>query len=159
MRRSTTRRRKTTSLGCASWPKEDLCRTPTLILMISPMMVSLLKCTNLRMLCVVKTSCFVEFFCENKDLNLKLKNSFSEIASLQSMHNDMSAQPYENCNMIMMEYVDLWIMHTQVESQLNGAKLELKALKPHSLLLGACTSCPMLKSYLEACSIEIKEFK
>jgi hypothetical protein len=48
------------------------------------------------MLCVVKISCFAEFFCENKDLNLKLENSFIEIAFLQSMHNDMSAKPCEN---------------------------------------------------------------
>jgi Fe-S cluster biogenesis protein NfuA len=61
--------------------------------------------------------------------------------------------------MIMVNYVDLWIVHTQVASQLKGAKLELKDLKAHSLLLGACTSCPMLKSDLEACSIEIKELK
>jgi hypothetical protein len=75
------------------------------------------------------------------------------------MHNDMSAQPCENCNMIMVNYVDLWIVHTQVVSQLKGAKLELKELKAHSSLLGACTSCPMLKSNLEACYIEIKELK
>jgi hypothetical protein len=61
--------------------------------------------------------------------------------------------------MIMVNYADLMIVHTQVASQLKGAKLELKELKAHSLLLGACTSCPMLKSDLEACSIEIKEFK
>jgi hypothetical protein len=48
-------------------------------------------------------------------------------------------------------------VHTQVVSQLKGAKLELKELKAPSLLLGACTSCPMLKSDLEACSIEIKD--
>jgi hypothetical protein len=46
-------------------------------------------------------------FCENKDINLKLENSFVEIASLQSMHNDMSAKPCENCNMIMVNYADL----------------------------------------------------
>jgi hypothetical protein len=111
------------------------------------------------MLCVVKTNCFVEFFCENKDLNLKLENSFAEIASLLLMHDDMSAKPCENCNMIMVNYADLWIVHIQVASQLKGAKLELKKLKAHSLLLGACTSCPMLKSNLETCSIEIKELK
>jgi hypothetical protein len=42
------------------------------------------------------------------------------------MHNDMSAQPCENCNMIMENYADLWIVHTQVASQFKGAKLELK---------------------------------
>jgi hypothetical protein len=61
--------------------------------------------------------------------------------------------------MIMVNYADLWIVHTQVASQLKGAKLELKELKARSLLLCACTSCPMLKSDLEACSIEIKELK
>jgi Fe-S cluster biogenesis protein NfuA len=50
-------------------------------------------------------------------------------------------------------------VHTQVASQFKGAKLELKELKARSQLLGACTSCPMLKSNLEACSIEIKELK
>jgi hypothetical protein len=46
-------------------------------------------------------------FCENKDLNLKLENSFVEIVSFQSMHNHMSAKPCENCNMIMVNYADL----------------------------------------------------
>jgi hypothetical protein len=100
-------------------------------------------CSQDKLLCRV--------FHENKDLNLKLENAFAEIASLQSMHNDMSTQPCENCNMIMVSYTDLWIMHTQVASQLKGAKLELKELKAHFFLLGACTSCPMLKSDLEAC--------
>jgi hypothetical protein len=108
-------------------------------------------CSQDKLLCRV--------FRENKDLNFKLENSFVEIASLQSMHNDMSAKPCENCNMIMVNYVDLWIVHTQLVSQLKGVKLELNELKAHSLLLGACTSCPMLKSDLEACSIEIKELK
>jgi hypothetical protein len=71
----------------------------------------------------------------------------------------MSAQPCENYNMIMVNYADLWIVHTKVASQLKGAKLELKVFKACSLLLGVCTSCPMLKSDLEACSIEIKELK
>jgi hypothetical protein len=98
-------------------------------------------------------------FRENKDLNFKLENSFAEIASLQWMHNDMSDPPCENCNMIMVNYADLWIVHTQVASQLKGAQLELKELKARSLLLCACTSCPTLKSDLEAYSIEIKELK
>jgi hypothetical protein len=41
----------------------------------------------------------------------------------------------------------------------SSAKLELKELKSRSLVLGACTSCPMLKSDLEACSIDIIELK
>jgi hypothetical protein len=108
-------------------------------------------CSQDKLLCRV--------FHENKDLNLKLENSFVEIASLQSMHNDMSAKPCENCAMIMVNYANLWIMHTQVASQLKGAKFDLKELKAHSSLLGACTSCPMLKSDLEASSIEIKALK
>jgi hypothetical protein len=40
-------------------------------------------CSQDKLLCRV--------FHENKDLNLRLENSFTEIASLQSMHNDMSA--------------------------------------------------------------------
>jgi hypothetical protein len=75
------------------------------------------------------------------------------------MHDNMSAKPCENCKMIMFNYADLWIVHTQVASQLKGAKLELRELKAHSLLLGACTSCPMLRSDVESCAIEIKELK
>jgi hypothetical protein len=56
------------------------------------------------------------------------------------MHNDMSAQPCEICNMIMVNYADLWIVHTQVASQLQGVKLETKEFKAHSLLLGSCTT-------------------
>jgi hypothetical protein len=50
-------------------------------------------------------------FCENKKLNIKLENSFANIASLQLMHDDMSAKACENCNMIMVNYADLWIVH------------------------------------------------
>jgi hypothetical protein len=88
-----------------------------------------------------------------------MENSFAEIASLQSMNNDMSAKPYDNCKMITVNYADLWIVHTQVVSQLKGAKSELSGLKARSLLLDACTSCPMLRSDLEAYAIEIKELK
>jgi hypothetical protein len=104
-------------------------------------------CNQDKLLCMV--------FHENKTFNLDLEKSFAEIASLRLMHDDMSTKPYENYNMIMMNYADLWIVYTQVASQLKGATLELKDLKAHSLLLGACTSCPMLKSDLEACSIEL----
>jgi hypothetical protein len=100
-----------------------------------------------------------KIFHENKKLNLELENAFAKFASLQLMHDDMSAKPCKNYNMIMVNYADLWIVLTQVVSQLKGAKLELKELKAHSLLLGACTSCLMLKSDLEACSVEIKELK
>jgi predicted nuclease with TOPRIM domain len=50
-------------------------------------------------------------------------------------------------------------MHTQVASQLKGAKLELRELKARSLLLTTCTNFPLLKSDLEACSVEIKKLK
>jgi hypothetical protein len=96
-------------------------------------------------------------FCENKKFNLELESVFSEIASLQSLHDDMSDKPCDNCNMIMVNYADLLLVHTQVASQLKGDKLELKELKACSLLLGACTSCPLLRSDLEAAAIEIKD--
>jgi hypothetical protein len=98
-------------------------------------------------------------FYENKKLNLELENSFTEIASLRSMHDDMSALPCENCNMIMVNYPDLWILYTQVASQLKGAKLELKELKTHSLLLGACLECPKLKLELDYRSLKVKELE
>jgi hypothetical protein len=65
-------------------------------------------------------------FRENKKLNLELENSFFEIASLRSVHDDMSAKPCENYKMIMVNYVDLWLVHARVASQLKGAKLELR---------------------------------
>jgi hypothetical protein len=109
--------------------------------------------------CATKTGCFAKFFMRTKILILSWKTLFSEIASLRSVHDDMSAKPCENYKMIMVNYADMWLVHTQVASQLKGAKLELRELKAHSLLLGACTSCPMLRSNLEACAIEIKDLK
>jgi hypothetical protein len=50
-------------------------------------------------------------------------------------------------------------VHAQVASQLDGVKLELRELKTSSLLLGACTTRSLLKSDLEACSVEINELK
>jgi hypothetical protein len=93
-------------------------------------------CNQDKLLCRV--------FCENKNLNLKLENSFAEIASLRLMHDDMNAKPCDNCKMIMVNYADLWIVHTQISSQRKGAKSELRELKARSLLLGVCTTCPML---------------
>jgi hypothetical protein len=98
-------------------------------------------------------------FWENKILHLKLENSFAKIASLRSMHNDMSAQPRENCNMIMVNYADLWIVQPQVATQLKGAKLELKELQARSLLLGACLECPKLKLELDTRSLKVKELE
>jgi hypothetical protein len=47
-------------------------------------------------------------------------------------------------------------VHTQVASQLKGAKLELKA---HSLLLGACLECHKLKLELDTRSLKVKELE
>jgi hypothetical protein len=46
-----------------------------------------------------------------------------------------------------------------VAGLLDGAKLELRELKARSTLLGACTSCLVLRSDLEAMTIEIKDLK
>jgi hypothetical protein len=75
------------------------------------------------------------------------------------VHNDISVKPCDNCTMIMVNYADLWLMHSQVASQLKGAKLELRELKACSSLLGACISYPFLRSDLEASAIEIKDLK
>jgi Fe-S cluster biogenesis protein NfuA len=71
----------------------------------------------------------------------------------------MSAKPCDNCKMIMVNYVDLWLVHSHVASLLDGAKLELRELKACSTLLGACTSCSMLRYNLEASVVEIKDLK
>jgi hypothetical protein len=86
--------------------------------MIYPLRDFLPKLSSLRMLCATKISCFAKFSMRTKKLNLELENSFAEIASLWLMHNDMSVKPCENYKMIMVNYADLWIVHTQVASQL-----------------------------------------
>jgi hypothetical protein len=92
-------------------------------------------------------------------LNLELKSASSKIASLQSAHDDMSAKPYDNCKMIMVNYADLWLVHSHIASLLDDARLELRELKAHFKLLGTCTSCPLLRSNLEAGTVEIKDLK
>jgi hypothetical protein len=98
-------------------------------------------------------------FRENRKLNLELESASSEIASLRSAHDDMSAKPCDNYTMIMVNYGDLWLKHSHVASLLDCARLELRELKAHSTLLGACTSCLMLRSDLEAAATEIKDLK
>jgi hypothetical protein len=82
-----------------------------------------------------------------------------KIATLRPMHDDMSAKPCDNCNMIMVNYMDMWLIHCHVASLLDGAMLELKELKAHSTLLGACTTCALLRSDLEVSTVEIKDLK
>jgi predicted Zn-ribbon and HTH transcriptional regulator len=71
----------------------------------------------------------------------------------------MSAKPCDSCTMIIVNYADLWLIHLHVASLLDGARLELRELKSRSTLLGAFTSCPLLRSNLEAAAIEIKDLK
>jgi hypothetical protein len=108
-------------------------------------------CNEDKLLCKV--------FHENKKLNLELKSASSEIASLRSAHDDMSIKSCDKCNMIMVNYADLWLMHSRIASLLDGARLEFRELKSRSTLLGTCTSCPLLRSDLEAAAIEIKDLK
>jgi hypothetical protein len=92
-------------------------------------------------------------------LNLKFESSFSEIVSLQSVHDDMSAKSCDRCTMIMVNYADLWLIHSHVAGLLDSDRLKLRELKACSTLLGACTSCPVLRSDLEAATVEIKDLK
>jgi hypothetical protein len=71
----------------------------------------------------------------------------------------MSAKPCDNCTMIMVNYANLWLVHSHVARLLDGARLELRELKAHSKLLGTCTSYPVLRSDLEASVVEIKDLK
>jgi hypothetical protein len=99
-------------------------------------------------------------FCENKKLNLEIESVFfSKIASLRSTHDDMSVKLCDNCTMIMVNYANLWLIHSHVSSLLDGARLKLREVKTRSTLLGACTTCPLLRSDLEASTIEIKDLK
>jgi hypothetical protein len=71
-------------------------------------------CNQDKLLCMV--------FRENKKLNLELKIVSSKIASLRSVHDDMSAKPCDKCNMIMVNYADLWLVHSHIASLLDGAR-------------------------------------
>jgi hypothetical protein len=61
--------------------------------------------------------------------------------------------------MIMVSYADLWLMHSYVACLLDGVRLEPREVKARSTVLGACTSCPLLRSDLEATVVEIKDPK
>jgi hypothetical protein len=98
-------------------------------------------------------------FRENKKLNLKLESVFSEIASLRSTHNDMSAKSCDSCTMTMVNYADLWLLHSHVATLLDCARLELREVKTRSTRLSVCTSCLMLRSDLEVVTVEIKDLK
>jgi hypothetical protein len=50
-------------------------------------------------------------------------------------------------------------LHSQVAHLLDGVRLELRELKTCSTLLGACMSCSLLRSNLEAAAVEIKDLK
>jgi hypothetical protein len=56
-------------------------------------------CNQDKLLCKI--------FRENKRLNLELESSLFEIASLRSVHDDMSGKPCDRCTMIMVNYADL----------------------------------------------------
>jgi hypothetical protein len=71
----------------------------------------------------------------------------------------MSAKSCDNCKMIMINYADLWLVHSYVASLLDDARLELRELKARSTLLGACTTYPLLRSDLKAAVVEIKDLK
>jgi hypothetical protein len=69
----------------------------------------------------------------------------------------MSVKPCDNCTMIMVNYTDLWLIHSHIASLLEDARLELRDLKAHSTLLGTCTTYPLLRSDLEDSTVEIKD--
>jgi hypothetical protein len=117
----------------------------------SPLVVELENalCDQDKLLCKI--------FYENKKLNLELESASSEIAFLRSMHDDMSTKTCDDCNVIMTNYADLWLIHSHVSSLPDGARLELRELKAHSTLLGTCTNCPLLRSDLKVAAVEIKD--
>jgi hypothetical protein len=104
-------------------------------------------CNQDKLLCKI--------FHENKKLNLELESASPEIATLRSVHNDMSAKPCDNCKMIMINYEDLWLVHSHVASLLDGARLEFRELKARSTLLDSCTNCPLLRFDVKAAAVEI----
>jgi hypothetical protein len=100
-----------------------------------------------------------KIFRENKKLNLELGSASSKIATLRSAHDDMSAKLCDNCKMIIVNYVDLWLVHSHIASLLDGVRLELRDIKARSTLLSVCTTYPLLRSDLEVVVVEIKDLK
>jgi hypothetical protein len=80
-------------------------------------------------------------FHEEKKLNLELESAYSEIASLRSMRNDMSAKPCDNYKMIIVNYADLWLVLSHVVSLLDGWKSESSKLIPCCLVLARVARC------------------
>jgi hypothetical protein len=59
-------------------------------------------------------------------LNLELESASSEIGTLRFTHDDIIVKSCDNYKMIMINYVDLWLVHSHVASFLDGARLELR---------------------------------
>jgi hypothetical protein len=55
---------------------------------------------------------FCKVFRKNKKLKLKLESASSKIASPRFVHDDMSVKACDNCIMIMVNYADLWLLHS-----------------------------------------------
>jgi hypothetical protein len=62
---------------------------------LSPKRLSL-RVTELESALCNQDKLLCKVFCENKKLNLELENSFSKIASLRSVHDDISAKFCDN---------------------------------------------------------------
>jgi regulator of replication initiation timing len=62
----------------------------------------------------------------------------------------MSAKPCDNYNRLI---------HSHVVGLLEGARLELRKLKARFTLLGACTTCLVLRSDLDTAAVENKDLK
>jgi hypothetical protein len=71
----------------------------------------------------------------------------------------MSANPCDNYTIIIVNYADIWLLHSQVAHLLDGVRLKLRELKARSMLLSVCTSCHVLRFDLEASAVEIKDLK
>jgi hypothetical protein len=78
---------------------------------------------SLKISFVTKTKLLCKVFHKNKKFNLEVESSFSEIASLRSVHDDMSVKPCDNCKLIMVNYTDLWLVHSHVASLLDIVRL------------------------------------
>jgi hypothetical protein len=118
-----------------------------------------LRVVELENALCIQDKLLCKIFYENKKLNLELESASYEIATPQSTHVDLSAKSCDNCKRIMVNYADLWLVHSHMAILLDSARLELRELKAHSTLLGACTTCPLLRSDLEAVAIKIKDLK
>jgi hypothetical protein len=82
-----------------------------------------LRVVELENALCIQDKLLCKIFYENKKLNLELESASYEIATPQSTHVDLSAKSCDNCKRIIVNYADLWLVHSHMAILLDSARL------------------------------------